>query len=314
MSARKKPFPLPPWGQMEDELLEAIDDPLIPPDWVPPGGGAPTPKKYIRWLNELRDEIDNLIWPAFVPGRDRWNTPHVHELNDADFTLMKPLRRQMDTPINAAVPTTVLHHHLFLEEDDESGNFGNQYERYDPAAPKEVRESLRSTIRKGIVAKSGSLDLQLKQIFQRPRAYQVAFIQGRKGFSHIDAITAHTPSLVSGHCLQSTSGCCAAFLQFRQSLTPDSLEALKQLTVDVGDRRVMAGVHYPSDSLSSWLSVFTLISRVFGNDAEDVMDFLWSAVSTHSAVFAAVRAHVKKHRQSPYKRIVERLQQFRVER
>jgi hypothetical protein len=65
--------------------------------------------------------------------------------------------------------------------------------------------------------------------------------------------------MISGHCLE---GCLAGAwlawcLQF-DSQGLDHLDwrrvhkALQQWSVDIGDRRVMAQVHYPSDNIGSW--------------------------------------------------------------
>ena len=101
----------------------------------------------------------------------------------------------------------------------------------------------------GLHRKVGTFALQIKERLQRPRAYQVALIQGRAGFLHRPAATADTPSMCSGHCLQGSLAGCRVFDSDARRMTNRSIEILQQFTVDIGDRRVFAGVHYPSDNL-----------------------------------------------------------------
>lgn len=61
------------------------------------------------------------------------------------------------------------------------------------------------------------------------------------------------------------------------------IEALEQFGVDIGDRRVFAGVHYPSDNLSSWILALRLGREVFADPR--VWLFLAEAIQKRSAVY-----------------------------
>jgi hypothetical protein len=291
---------LPPWGQLDDALWADIAPP-IPLDWRLSDG------QWWDWVRAVVHDIDTLIWPKYAQGA--WTDARVGRILDADFTLLAELRPCMGLPIDSVFPTIVQHADFFKEEDDSNIGFGTSYRRYDPTLPSQVIESLPTVLTAGIVDKVGSLDLLLKLVFQRPRAYQVAFLQGRRGFTYQSAATANTPSLVSGHCLQACLAGCAVFAAFAVSagLNATSVKVLQQFTVDVGDRRVFGGVHYPSDSLSSWLTALKLVPFVFDEQvAPDIIRFLWSAITTNSAVYRAIKAYRGPNNgESPYAGAIE---------
>jgi hypothetical protein len=80
---------------------------------------------------------------------------------------------------------------------------------------------------------------------------------------------------------------------------------LQQFTVDIGDRRVFAGVHYPSDNLSSWYTALKLLPHVIDPSAlASVRKFLWEAISLKSIVFAEIMRHINSHDRSPYRAAV----------
>ena len=299
---------LPPWGLMDNDLLSDIKHRHIPPDWTPPQGGAPNAQNWSDWLKTVIDPISRLLWPIYKPGSADWNTDHVRDLITADFELLGELQPYLDTPIRAAYPTTVTHGDFYTQEDDTNIRLGTGYERYDPELPRSIRKTLLEGVHAGIVNKVTSLDLQLKQAFLRPRAYQVALLQGRVTFRHQAAQSANTPSMISGHCLDGSMSGTTAFHTAGDQLGALSLEILKQFTVDIGDRRVFAGLHYPSDNLSSWYTALRLIPRVFDPaDEAALRQFLWSAIDTRSVVFHAIKRHIAQNPHSPYDSIASEL-------
>lgn len=297
---------LPPWGVMDHDLLEEIEAQPQPPDWKAPEDGSLT---FSRWIEGVIVTIEAEIWPRYVRGSQNWKTPAIARLFDADFSLFPELWKQLEQPIRSKHPTTVTHKELFDEEDSTTFQLGMNYERYDPMFPHELRDKLRPALGEGIKLKVGSLSSRLKREFQRPRPYQVAMLQNLP-HRHLVASTGTTPSLVSGHCLMSLLAGCNAYTKFINQLSPESVDLLGQLMVDCGDRRVFAGVHYPSDNLSSWFTALRLIQRVFAPDlAPRVTQFAWNAINSNSAVFARVRKHVQDHNSdSPYWRIVSTIE------
>ena len=70
----------------------------------------------------------------------------------------------------------------------------------------------------------------------------------------------------------------------------------ERLITDVGDRRVYAGVHYPSDNLASWLVLTRLLE--YYADTTQLRPIFWKALQ-RSEVFHAISKHVKEHSDSP---------------
>ncbi len=304
---------LPPWGQMEAALEAALADAVIPIDWAPGNGEPPTPDNWSRWRDQLAAEISFLIWPSYERKSEVWDNVFISKLLDADFRLLADLRGNLEMPIKGIFPTTVLHDDLFTDEDDGGIHFGAGYERYDATLTALQLKSLPTIFASGIANKVGTLDLQLKRVFQRPRAHQVAFLQQRKDFSYRWARTGNTPSMVSGHCLQASLGGCAVYSALGNGLNEASVKVLQQFTVDVGDRRVFAGVHYPSDNLASWFVALRLIPQTFGRNsgpAASAKRFLWEAIDTGSLVFDAAKRHAATVPDSPYAGIIEEIRRI----
>jgi hypothetical protein len=302
---------LSPWGRMEQKLETLISTAEVPIDWKPADGSNVTGKKWRKWRDGLVSVIDTMLWPVYQKGGASWSTPHVAKLFDADFALLLRLGEDLILPIDGFYPSRKVHNDFFKEEDDANIEFGTSYEQYDPTWPAHCLKGLTSVLIAGMADKVGTLDLQLKQVFQRPRAYQVALLQGRGDFAYRWARTGNTPSLVSGHCLQASLAGCTAYIAYRDEISADSIDVLRQFTVDVGDRRVFAGVHYPSDNLASWYVALNLAPLVFdGEHGIAARHFLWSAISRKSKVFAAINAQVAADPGSPYKKIVEEIKRL----
>jgi hypothetical protein len=275
----------------------------IPEAWRAVTAGN-TELQWQRWRDSLIQDIDSLLWPTYDPAQGTWRRPPDSSLMDADFQLLESLKGQLDEPIRGRAAVETKHRVFFDEEDDDYLLFGHKYDRYDPGLPPHLRDALTTILWNGYDRKLGSLHLQLKQVFQRPRPYQVAFIQNRS-FEHLRSRLAATPSLVSGHCLQGCMAGVSAFVLFGASIDFASVEVLGQFTVDIGDRRVFAGVHYPSDNLSSWYTALKLLPHVVDNSVLcSARAFLWNAISSQSIVYQAIRAHIEADPKSSYKEAV----------
>jgi hypothetical protein len=294
---------LPPWGQMDALVRGLMHSRPIPEAWQSITAGN-TEQQFQQWRDSLIEDLASLLWPTYDQAQGTWSQPPNPALMDADFELLESLKSQLDEPIRGRAAVATQHRVFFDEEDDDYLLFGHKYDRYDPALPRYLREELTNIFLHGYDRKLGSLHLQLKQVFQRPRPYQVAFIQNRS-FEHQRSRLAATPSLVSGHCLQGCLAGVSGYLLFGASVDFASLEVLRQFTVDVGDRRVFAGVHYPSDNLSSWYTALKLLPHVVNQTVlSSARSFLWDAISLQSVVYQAVRAHVDADPRSPYKQAV----------
>jgi hypothetical protein len=284
---------------MDEGLLADISSEPPPADFRPP-------HIFRDWRDAKIQQIGDLLWPVYNPGNSAWQSPAVAKLFDADFDLLANLHSHLGLSIKGVFGTTVTHSDLFAEEDDEKVGFGCDYTRYDPTLPPLAEGQFRNILRAGYVNKVGTIPLQFKQKLQRPRPWQVAFIQGRSGYQYRVAASADTPSLISGHSIQGLMGVCNIFAELGHMMSKQSIEVLMQFAVDIGDRRVFAGVHYPSDNLSSWFTSSELVPYVFGpSRASDVKQFLRGAIEKKSVVYAAIRKHMASNPNSPYESIVE---------
>jgi hypothetical protein len=295
---------LPPYGFMEESIERSIDTRPVPEAWLALSGSAAS-AQYIPWRDRLIADLTSLLWPTYDFARQQWASSPNGDLIDADFELLKILHPKLKEPVKGLATHTTTHEEFFQEEDDEDTLFGKRYERYDPALPVHLRDRLTDILWKGCDRKMGSMHFQVKAQLQRPRPYQVALIE-KRDFHYLWAKTGGTPAMVSGHCLQGATGGCSAWQQFGRSLDSASLEVFKQFTVDIGDRRVFAGVHYPSDNLSSWYTAFKLLPHVVeSSEVASTMEFLWSAITTKSDVYSAIKVHIDANAGSPYRAAVD---------
>lgn len=134
-----------------------------------------------------------------------------------------------------------------------------------------------------------------KPHFQRPRPHQTALTLGVQEFEwKIARAGTHTglhPSLMSGHCVQGILfGCKALEAWYASGTFPseDDLQSLAQYSADFGDRRVFAGVHYPTDNIASWIIALRLIPHLF-SPMPEVLRFALDAIVERSTVFQLVQ-------------------------
>ncbi|MEO1092659.1 MAG: phosphatase PAP2 family protein [Pseudomonadota bacterium] len=133
----------------------------------------------------------------------------------------------------------------------------------------------------------------LKRELCRPRPYQTALLLGINGFYYDRAISATHSSIYSGHCLEGILSAATVFDRWRNDsrYSNEDIDRLAHYAVDFGDRRVFAGVHYPSDNVVSWWMAASLIGELFA-DPEPVRAFVVAAVRTHSLVYRAIAERI----------------------
>jgi len=303
---------LPPWGEMDRRNRELMKKRPIPEAWRPLGGGN-REDEFKKWFAALVHDLETLIWPQYLRDQKKWKSPPNADLIHADFDIMKGLVKELDSRIKGITRPkdpneTPTHLVLFKEEDNPNDFFGTRYERYDDTFPPWLMTGLGDLLFYGLNHRLGCLQLQLKEIFQRPRAYQVAHLLcPPDSFEHRYSNLANTPAFISGHCIQGVLGVCGIFPTCATSVDAVSIDVLKQFMVDIGDRRVFAGVHYPSDNLGSWYTVFKLLPHVMDpSSLSAVRAFLWDAIDNYSTVYAEIKKHAAGAN-SPYAPIVTEL-------
>jgi hypothetical protein len=247
--------------------------------------------------------LDDLLWPSFDLDCDDNRGARERRRYELTMTDLGLLTGQLLANMNAsiAVPGAVderEHWELYQAEDaiDPSKSIADTLRYYAPFLVAALGGECRGSIDVGWVRKlSSGFIFHVKNRFQRPRAYQTSVLLGEfPDFAYELALTGCTPSFISGHCLQALMSC--AYLHDRliasgYEFRPTEEESLAQWAADVGDRRVFAGVHYPSDSMGSWLTALWLAPHVFAEaSGERALGFLIDAIG-RSTVYRAVTAH-----------------------
>jgi hypothetical protein len=290
-----------PYGFLNEVERIKPTDPLFPPDFE---GDA---RAWKRWFNETVRLIHEVLWPGFDQHKLTWVGPsaaHMRKLTDVDLRILARIRKKKPQELDKKVTTPVgalgrsTHRQLYKAEDGFIENWGTSYAiDYDVTLPPQVSRDFVPMIKAGVDAKVAETDIRFKLVLQRPRPYQMAFILGARGYDYEEAITANTPSICCGHCLQGLLGIGSIMEQIIRGQVQFSghWEALEQFAVDIGDRRVMAGVHYPSDALCSWLISLRLANHVYRTN--QVKQHLWTAIQrgfVYKLIDSAIRSGIGK--------------------
>ena len=88
----------------------------------------------------------------------------------------------------------------------------------------------------------GSFIVQLKNHYQRPRPFQVAFYT-EQDLHPYDSVSAQSPSYPSGHAMQSYLICNIIAYHYEEKK-----EQLLKIAKQIADSRIIMGIHYPSDN------------------------------------------------------------------
>jgi membrane-associated phospholipid phosphatase len=298
-----------PYGLLNNDYLIRLNSTnLYPADWTGiQGASGSLESQWIKWRSITLEIIHDVLWPAWDRNSRQWVGKRAHsmlQLTETDFALLNYLQQQkpmqLDRQINSPVSGRSTHRELFQLEDDNASNFGTYFNEYDSGFPPLLLKRLPGLILAGFAAKSHTTSLQIKTVLERPRAYQMALLLGHNDYFYLPAASADTPSMCSGHCMEGLLAVGAAmerFLLNNEKIAP-SWPALEQYAADIGDRRVMAGVHYPSDSLCSWLITMRLANHVYRVPA--VKQKLWMAIQ-RSFIFETMVYWMKKGKGEIYK-------------
>jgi hypothetical protein len=242
---------------------------------------------------------EKIVLPIAMCAWPRWDYKNCKWLQDtsknsavsltlADLDIMQNLHgipNGSDPLFNTARPSGIavahnkLHYDLFGIEDSDA-RLARILSYYVPYLPPLNLSQVRS------VDDIATYIFRTKGLFQRPRPATLGLML-KKEIRVYRAITALHPSLVSGHATQAMFIAIELYLQLMKSTSPSGWQAaLQYFAVDMGDRRVFAGVHYPSDNLASWFMLTKLAPYIWPNDYKLVRNFIHGALE-HSVVYKA---------------------------
>jgi len=265
-----------PWGVMnQDTEFDAAM--RVPSDWQPFEGATLSQRidHFEAWMKDTFALVNTVLWPRYDPKRQVWigeSTAFMKELMQTDLELMLDLQHppsgieHFRSVFKSLRRTLSLKSHwsLFRIEDG-SGIFDN-FPLYCRDAPEDLKSEMSSLCFSGDSDKQAPVNFRFKNSLQRPRPMQMAQRFALTNFLYEDAASSISPSMCSGHCLQGVLEVAAALeriLDDELSLSEEQLLSIGQWGVDIGDRRVMAGIHYPGDNISSWLIFLRMSDFVF---------------------------------------------------
>lgn len=320
----------PPYGHISRDYRLKADQLAVPPKFRVAG----RPGSTAEWVAYLDTEVRlmaDFLWPQWDRAAGTWvgsARDSMRALTLADLGLMKSLAEQLQLeasfPVPAPAPAAASsspvpvtkpkglersHLDLFYAEDRSARPTLAVYLPKLEAGPlAEVDKSVLDWL-----DGYGEAHIFFKLRFQRPRPYQMSYLLGAAADDYVYRFgaSAVTPALISGHAFSGLLVRCGALLDNRLLIERQlhGLSAMKQYMVDIGDRRVFAGVHYPSDNLASWFCALRLCSHFFGSAAQDARALMWDAISLHSQVYKAMKDAVDKDSTSPYAEPLRRLTQ-----
>jgi hypothetical protein len=237
-------------------------------------------------------------------------------LTEADLQLMRSLTKKLNERICGNTSLTATQRDAFSEEDDAPP--GPTFAYYEAGLPAMLEGELRRAILTGGRDIARPVSQGLKRLFLRPRPQLTALLLGCDDLAVQASKSAITPSMISGHCVQGVLALAQVQYSMGDLLNSRAglLDDVQRFLIDTGDRRVFAGLHYPSDNIGSWFVAMRLCKHVFGEKADEIRRSLWSAIQGHSAVYQAI-VEASKHRSgsggkggesSPYLELLARLQ------
>lgn len=278
-----------------------------PYGWMPPMFHTPLPPPkgfdgdagaWAAWLDETADLLKAFLWPRWQGGAWVGDLAAADALTRADLAAMPALAQKLKQPVRATSPVT--HALLFRAEDLAAPSLGT-FKDYLPEPPPALLQGFDRWVMEAGAQRAEQAAIGLKVHMQRPRPYQMALqLVPAAPFAYQVATTAVTPSLVSGHALQGAMALVTVVLHLEHGLRaptpPGLLKELQRYFLHVGDRRTFAGVHYPSDNLSSWFTVLRLLRRMSFNDPDPKAErtrgrqVLWDGIQAESPVYQAMVA------------------------
>ncbi|HYP08112.1 MAG TPA: phosphatase PAP2 family protein [Bryobacteraceae bacterium] len=269
-------FPFLPWGVLNKSYTKDLP---TPPGGDPPLDWDPTVPTRVAdfwsWMDRVTDFIADNIWPRYDGVNRQWlgaaaNAATMQSRTTADLAVLGHMRANGFLGRQPAVDANVLGrptHATWFREEDGPNAFVAKHAYYDATvSPQQIFDMATAYLNSHIRKEPGFVSTNFKLRLQRPRPYQMAnVLPGVVNFSHLHAASADSPSACSGHALQ---GLCAVggvieTMRATGGFSNQSITCMLQYGLDIGDRRVMAGVHYPTDNLISWIIFLSLADHIY---------------------------------------------------
>lgn len=296
-----------PYGVIPGEYkAKSLDMNIVMRAWRPKLPQNERVRTFNKWRQDRLDEFVISLWPRFDFQQRQWVGPakafaealteiEIDAMIDAFMGPSTTLKATPTSPLAAQDIENHLEHYKY--EDQAPNPPGVNYRQYDrtltTAEDKDFKEIMIRAISAGrTIGEKSAGHFFFKNQMQRPRPLHAAIVFRREDdfVSELSQRGQH-PSIVSGHCFQGTMMACAVLEQWMNSGSqpaPERVASLAQYMVDFGDRRVFAGVHYPTDNVASWVLAISLIPEVFENP-QPILGFLRDAVTSRSTVFQLIR-------------------------
>ena len=312
---------LQPWGLLDDSKSAVLTQ-AVPDEWDI--GRTPAARRaasFDTWRHHVLSVINDVLWPRFDPRKRAWigrraDSQFMQDLSEADLQLMHRLRhpefgtgiffKRPQPPLRAVDMKT--HKDLFDIED--SGPPLDPHKLYDRTFTDHA--ALADAVGHIDNHRQSPINFWFKNELQRPRPMQIALRRQQMDFLYNIAKTSITPSMCSGHALQGTmclGGSLEILLDRGVEFDEDRLETHGRWAVDFGDRRVMAGAHYPSDNLCSWLIFLSAAKFLFHRP--EVWLTVGYAIRNFSVVYALMQTSAQEEPLGyPYKDALQTLEGY----
>lgn len=297
---------LPPYGIFPRFHESIAQDSEMMPDWQRDKTDPEARQRaFLAWRQDMRTILSDTLWPYFNRASKKWTgkaNTHAHSTTGLEIDLMvqhfQGVESQLDIkPSLCSTPEFGgTHLEQFRVEDAPSQPAGINLRDYVCSLSEEQFLRARNIINQAYQRKLRSL-FWLKREFVRPRPYQCALIFGHDQFKYEVAYSATHSSFYSGHCLEGilfSAAVAEVWGKDEELFDSEARTALMRYAVDFGDRRVFAGVHYPSDNIASWYLAINLIPHVFENPAP-IHQFVVDAITHHSAVYKLASSEFVNH-------------------
>lgn len=321
-------FPSPYWGL-------ADDTDIVMGDWKSPGGAQKIMldwklteetddpvKAFNEWQLKQIEHAAMAIWPRYDFATQAWvgdAQNHADEMTKMELGIMKKAFQKdgqfylKSKPNCPTYKSDLTHEHLFNYEDSKRSKPKDRPEEwlagrlnpwnvlflYEDTLTSEQRDLAKIVSNIGyLIEKKVAGFLWFKGQLQRPRPYQAALLFSHLEFHVESAFTAMHSSIPSGHSFMGALMACSvleAWLDREIDATEDQLKALAHFGMDQGDRRVFAGVHYPSDNVVSWALAVNLIPKIYRHSGV-ILAFMQNAIKSHSAVYDVIKNEYSKHK------------------